>query len=113
MFAGSADTHGAQARTKVPRVARDDKSISMPEAEPIWRIVGEHRLWLLSWHAPFTPLPVERDQRPSPGPVAKSVFAVAHRDLLRRQDDADRFSRVLGISVAGAHEPMALSEVDG
>jgi len=44
--------------------------------------------------------------------VAQPVSAVAHRNLLRRQDDADWVSGVLGISMAGAYESMAFYEVD-
>ena len=44
--------------------------------------------------------------------VAQPLSAVAHRDLLWRQDDADRLSRVLGIPVAGTSQSMAFSKVD-
>jgi len=45
-------------------------------------------------------------------PMAQSLSAMAHRNLYRRQDDANRVPRILGIPVDGAHEPMALPEVD-
>jgi hypothetical protein len=37
---------------------------------------------------------------------------MAHRDILRSEDDANRISGVLGISVAGARESVAISKVD-
>src|SRR5271156_4447214 len=75
-------------------------------------VVEEHGLWLLSCHALPGPLSLERHQGPSLGSVAQPLSAVAHRDILRSQDDADRLSRVLGISLAGAHQSLALSKVD-
>src|SRR5579863_4409711 len=64
------------------------------------------------FHAPFAPLPLERHQRPSPGSVAKPLPPVAYRNLLRRQNDADWLSGILGISVARARESLAFSQVD-
>lgn len=58
------------------------------------------------------PLPLERDQGPSPGSVAEPLSFVADRDLHRRENDADRLSGVLGVRVAGAGESLALSQVD-
>src|ERR1700676_2498745 len=58
------------------------------------------------------PLSVERHQGPSPGSMAKSVSSVAHRNLHRRENDADRLRGVLGIHVARASRPLAFSEVD-
>src|SRR3981081_2877385 len=52
-------------------------------------------------HALLCPLSLERDQRPPAGAVAQSLPLVAHRDLLRSKDDADRLPGVLGIHVAG------------
>src|SRR5580698_8575839 len=75
-------------------------------------VVEEHGLWLLSCHALPAPLSLERHQGPSSGSVAQPLPAMAHRDLLRRQDDADRLPGVLGISVAGAYQPLAFSQVD-
>lgn len=63
-------------------------------------------------HVAHSPIHVERDSRPSPGAVAQPVPALADRDLLRRQDDADRVFRVLGIPVAGAQAALALPRVD-
>lgn len=37
---------------------------------------------------------------------------MANRDLLRREDAADRISRVLGVSVARTRHPVAISEMD-
>ena len=73
----------------------------------------DHGLWLSCLHAPFAPLPLELDQGPSSGSLAQPLSAVAHRDVLRRKDDADRFSGILGVSLAGAHQPLALLKVDG
>src|ERR1700694_4083596 len=58
------------------------------------------------------PLSVERHQGPSPGSMAKSVSSVAHRNLHRRENDADRLRGILGIHVARASRPLAFSEVD-
>jgi hypothetical protein len=63
-------------------------------------------------HAPNPALSLERHQRASPHAMAQSLLAVAHRDLHRRQDDADWISGILGIYLAGTRESMALLEVD-
>src|SRR5467141_2569311 len=55
---------------------------------------------------------VERDQRPPAGAMAKSLLVVAHRDLLRSKDDADRLPGVLGIHVAGTRQSLALPQMD-
>src|ERR1700683_5254523 len=47
-------------------------------------------LVVMMWHAPFIPLSLEYHQGPSSRSVAEPLSAVAQRDLLRRQDDADR-----------------------
>ena len=60
-------------------------------------------------HALPCPFSLERDQRPPAGAVAKPLPLVAHRDLLRSEDDADRLPGVLGIHVAGARQSLALS----
>src|ERR1700722_16489554 len=44
--------------------------------------------------------------------MAKSVSAVAHRNLYRRENDADRLRGVLGIHVARARRPLAVFELD-
>jgi hypothetical protein len=44
--------------------------------------------------------------------VAESIPALAHRDLYGREDDADRFSRVLAFHLAGASPSVAILEVD-
>ena len=44
--------------------------------------------------------------------VAKPVPALANRNLLRREDAANRLSGVLGISLARAQEPLAVSKMD-
>src|ERR1700722_2194225 len=64
-------------------------------------------------YAPFAPLSLECHKRPSSGALAQSVSVVAHRDLLWREDDADWIPGILGISLARARQPMALSKVDG
>lgn len=63
-------------------------------------------------HAPHSTFSVERHQRPPSGAVAQSISALAHRDLLRCQDDANRISGILGVSVARAHQSVALSKMD-
>lgn len=44
--------------------------------------------------------------------MEESVFAVAHRDVYRREDDADRVPGILGIFVDGTAELVAISEMD-
>src|SRR5216684_1235664 len=63
-------------------------------------------------HALPCPFSVERDQRPPAGAVAKSLPVVAHRDLLRSKDEADRLPGVLGIHVAGTRQSLALPQMD-
>ncbi len=45
-------------------------------------------------------------------PLAQSLSAMAHRDVHRRQDDADRIPGILGILMDRANQPVALPEVD-
>ncbi len=45
--------------------------------------------------------------------VAQPLSAVADRNLYGREDDADWISGILGISMDGARQPVALSKVDG
>jgi len=96
-----------QANPKVPRVARDDKC-----QKSLGNKYQNCALRLSCFHASFASLFVECHQGPSPHAVAQSIPAMAHRNLLRRKDDADRLFRVLGFFVAGALQPLALSEVD-
>src|SRR5260370_39543471 len=60
-------------------------------------------------HALPCPFSLERDQRPPAGAVAKSLPLVAHRDLLRREDDADRLPGALGIHVARSWQSLGPS----
>ena len=55
---------------------------------------------------------VERHARTSSDTVAKSVPVVANRNLLRREDAANRLSGILGISLARAQKPLAFPQMD-
>ena len=55
---------------------------------------------------------MERDERPSARTLAKPVFALAYRDLLRGENDADWIPGILGISMEGTRESLAFSEMD-
>src|ERR1700730_8853841 len=55
---------------------------------------------------------LERNPRTSPCPVAQPVSSLASRDLLRRENAAKRLSGVLGVYLAGAHQPRAIPEMD-
>ena len=44
--------------------------------------------------------------------MAQPVSALAAGDVYRREDDADRLFRILGILVDGAIQPLAFFEVD-
>src|SRR5579872_7050635 len=50
--------------------------------------------------------------RPSPGAVAQPLPALAHGNLQRRQNAADRLPGVLGLHVAGTAQPEAFFGVD-
>ena len=58
-------------------------------------------------------LSLELHSWPPDCPLAQSISPMAHRNLHRRQDDADRIPGILGILVDRAHQPVALPEVDG
>jgi len=45
--------------------------------------------------------------------VAESVPAMANRDLLWRENAADRLSGVLGIRLARAKQSLAVPQMDG
>src|SRR5271165_353165 len=46
-------------------------------------------------------------------PLAQSLSSMAARNLYGREDDADRFPGILGISVDGTKPSVALLEMDG
>src|SRR5215471_8788532 len=64
-------------------------------------------------HALHLTFHLERHPRTPARALAQPVPAVAHGDLLRREDAADPLHRVLGLYVARALEPVAISEVVG
>lgn len=61
-------------------------------------------------HATFS---LECYPRSSTGTLAKPLPVVANGDLLRSQNAANTFHRVLGVRVAGEKQFMAVPEVDG
>jgi hypothetical protein len=63
-------------------------------------------------YATHDSLSLECDARPSAHSVAQPISSLEDRDLLWREDDPDRISGVLGISVAGAEALVAIPEVD-
>src|SRR5205823_3200416 len=48
----------------------------------------------------------------SPGALAKPLPQVAHRDLLRIEDEQNWLPGILGVSLAGANQPGSLSQMD-
>jgi hypothetical protein len=74
----------------------------------LWLELYSYRCYAL--HAAIS---VERDARAPFGPVAKSIPALANRNLLWRQDAGDWIPGVLGIHVARAQKSMAISKMDG
>lgn len=73
----------------------------MPWTELLPSQYAQHAAFLLERHsrAPFDSL-------------AQSVPSLAHRDLLRRENAADRISGILGVSLERALESLAILEVD-
>src|SRR6266550_8167161 len=63
-------------------------------------------------HALHSAILVERNSRAPPHPVAQPLSAVADRNVLWREDAADRFPGILGIRVAGTPQSLALSKMD-
>src|SRR5439155_17936610 len=59
------------------------------------------------------PLPLERDPRSPACALAQSVSSLASRNLLRRQNAADRIPGVLGIRSTRTKEPLDIFKVDG
>ena len=55
---------------------------------------------------------VERHAWAPSDAVAKPVPALANRNLLRREDAANRLSGILGVSLARAQEPLAFPQMD-
>src|ERR1700691_3105412 len=72
-----------------------------------------HVAAILKNNAADAALSLELDPWPPDCPMAQSLSAMAYRNLYRRQDDANRVPGILGIPVDGAHELMALPQVDG
>src|SRR5437660_9121030 len=70
------------------------------------------RAILRAIHALHFSFSLECHQGSSSHPVAQSIPALAHRDLYVREDDADRFSRVLAFHLAGAPRSVQILEVD-
>ncbi len=64
-------------------------------------------------HASHAALSLECHSRPQNHSLAQSVPLVAHGDVHRHQDDANRLRGILGIYVDGARQPMALFKMDG
>ena len=63
-------------------------------------------------YALHAPISLECHSWASSDTVAQSLSAVAHRDLLRCQNAADRVHRILGIYVARTPESLAFFEMD-
>ena len=63
-------------------------------------------------HALHVAIHVQRHAWAPSGAVAKPVPALANRNLLRREDAANRLSGVLGISLARAQKPLAVPQMD-
>ncbi len=59
------------------------------------------------------PPTVERHARPPACALAEPLPALAHRDLLRRQDEPDRLLGILGIYVEGTLRANPVLEMDG
>jgi hypothetical protein len=55
---------------------------------------------------------VEFDPGPPSRALAQPIPAVAHRNLLRRQDAANWISGILGVSLAGTRQSLEILEVD-
>ena len=66
--------------------------------------------YLHALHATFS---LECYPRSSTGALAKPLPVVANGDLLRSQNAANTFHRILGVRVAGEKQFMAVPEVDG
>ena len=56
---------------------------------------------------------MERDARSSINALAQPVSAVANRNLLRREDAANRLFGVLGVPLARTQESLAFLKMDG
>src|SRR5277367_372148 len=69
-------------------------------------------LWLSCLHALPAPLLVECDERPSSRPLAQPLSAMAHRNLYRRQDDANRLPGILGVRMARAPRAVEVPQLD-
>ena len=74
--------------------------------------IGIHRLYWKN-HVLHPSILVERHARTPPHPMAQPISSMADRNLLWRENAADRFSGVLGIHLAGTCPPVAISKVDG
>ena len=71
------------------------------------------RFVVMMARALLAPLPLECHQGASSGSMAESLPSVAHRDLHRGEDDADRLSGILGISLARTQKSLAVPKMDG
>src|SRR6266567_3509727 len=69
-------------------------------------------LIMIFMHALHVAIHVERHARTSSDTVAKPVPALANRNLLRREDAANRLFGVLGISLARTQESLAFLKMD-
>src|SRR2546421_4936121 len=78
---------------------------SCPARRDQWTILGKR-------HELHSAILVERNSRAPPHPVAQPLSAVADRNVLWREDAADRFPGILGIRVAGTPQSLALSKMD-
>ena len=63
-------------------------------------------------HALHVAIHVERHAWAPSDAVAKPVPALANRNLLRREDAANRFLGVLGVSLARTQKSLAIPKMD-
>src|SRR5438067_9963840 len=103
-----------------PKTIWLDEEIPSEATNPYYRQHRVHRLLrcardvnknkINEIHPPFS---LERHPRLPPHSLAQSLSEVAHRDLLRPQDEQDRLPGILGIHVARARQPATLPAMDG
>src|SRR5580704_15033601 len=93
--------------------SRGDSRLGCPRsaAPQIWIWPCTHKLYWKT-HALYLSIPLERHSRTPPHPVAQPLSPLANRNLLWREDAADRISRILGVRHPGTQQPMAISQVD-
>jgi hypothetical protein len=97
----------------VTRIGVTGRTVGNSEADQKWasgKLQGR-RLYSIP-HARALTIFLELNPRPSPGPVAQPLSALAHGNLFRPEDGQDRFCGVLGIHGAGKKTAAPLPEMD-